>query len=583
MGHLRFSLRDVAVGAGYFCLAAPAALFTRFDGGVAFLWIANAYLIAELVRRRRAEWPAVVACCGIASAMTTSWFGLGWDLALPFVVFNLTESFVAALLLARWRTDRRAFESLAWMAPFIVSVGVVAPLAMAIPASLWMTGVGRPLAQTFVNLFCGHALGNLTFVPFFILLSSGRLLQRWRSLATRRAIDTSLLLLLVAATVVFTFSQDDYPLLFLPAGPIILAIFRGREIGAVGSMVILGMVGGGMTALGHGPIELIDGSQGARMHFFQFYLAAAVLTIVPITADLRNRSRLFRELRVSEARYRLLADHSTDIILHMKPDGRIIYASPAISQLGGYRPADVRGKMVLELVPDDSRLQVIEGYKATAAANGSTHSYRHLARLADGRVRWFESHSRTLIDPGGRIQGILSVVRDISQQVAAEGKLEAAAMTDPLTGLLNRRAFTARADAMHKAGKKVMVALMDIDHFKRVNDQFGHEAGDMVLRSFAKIAGSIVRRDDVVARIGGEEFALLLPGLSHHEGLAICDRLRREFADNVQLTDTGPVQVTISGGLVIMGEEGIDEALKMADRALYEAKNGGRDQLALAA
>ena len=286
---------------------------------------------------------------------------------------------------------------------------------------------------------------------------------------------------------------------------------------------------------------------------------------------------------MSEARYRLLADHSTDIILHLRPDGQILYASPAIAQLGGYRPDDIKGKMVLDFVPEESRAQVIDGYAATAAANGRTHSYRHLASLADGSLRWFESHSRALVGEGGRIEGILSVVRDISEQVAVQDKLETAAMTDPLTGLLNRRAFRVRADDLQKTGQNIMVALMDIDHFKRVNDQFGHDAGDDVLRSFARIAQGVVRRGDVVARLGGEEFAILLPGLSHVDGLTICDRLRREVATGVHQTEQGPVRITISGGLVAMGTEGIDAALKLADRALYEAKNGGRDQLALAA
>jgi len=571
------------IASGYFGLAALAAVFTRFDGGVAFLWGATALLIAELVRRRRSDWPVIIVLCGVASAVATGWFGLGWALAIPFAAFNLAEAGIGAWLLTRWRSDRRAFESLGWMTNFVLSVGIAAPLAMSIAGALWLTIDGRPFGHTFVNLFLGHSLGSLTFVPIFMLLVSGRLSQRLRALSARRAREMALLLAFVAVTVTATFAQSTLPLLFLPAGPIILAVFRGGEVAAAGSMVLLGVIGGVMTGLGRGPIELMDASPGAGMHFFQFYLAAAVLTILPITSDLRKRRQLYRQLRMSEARYRLLADYSTDIIFHMRPDGRILYASPSIAQLGGYNPAEVEGRMILELVPEESRSAVIEGYRATAAAEGRTHTYRHLALLADNSVRWFESHSRALSTDRGGIEGIISVVRDISEQVSSEERLESFAMTDSLTGLLNRRAFRMRADALEQSEAKAMVALFDIDHFKQVNDRFGHEAGDDVLKAFARIALAVVRRGDAVGRLGGEEFALLLTGVTHADALATCDRLRREFAASVHATDKGPIQVTISGGLAPLGDQGIDAALKLADKALYEAKNGGRDQLALAA
>ena len=583
MVRLRPSLRDGIIASGYFGLAALAAAFTRFDGGVAFIWTSTALLIAELIRRRRSTWPVIMALCGIAGALATGWFGLGWALALPFALFNLAEAGVGAWLLTRWRSDRRAFESLGWMTNFILSVGIAAPLAMGISGALWLTIDGRPFGQSFLNLFVGHSLGSLSFVPFFMLLLSGRISQRLGALSARRATETVLLLAMVAVTVTASFAQSTLPLLFLPAGPIILAVFRGGEVAAAGSMVLLGLIGGIMTGLGHGPIELMDVSPGAGMHFFQFYLAAAVLTILPITSDLRKRRQLYRQLRMSEARYRLLADFSTDIILHMRPDGRILYASPSITQLGGYSPAEVEGRMILDLVPEESRRAVIEGYRATAAAEGRTHTYRHLALLADKSVRWFESHSRALSTDRGGIEGIISVVRDISEQVSSEVKMENAAMTDSLTGLLNRRAFHMRADALEQEKATAMVALFDIDHFKQVNDRFGHDAGDEVLKAFAKIAMATVRRGDAVGRLGGEEFALLLTGVTHAEALATCDRLRREFAANVQVTEKGLIQVTISGGLAPLGDLGIDAALRLADKALYEAKNGGRDQLALAA
>jgi len=159
-------------------------------------------------------------------------------------------------------------------------------------------------------------------------------------------------------------------------------------------------------------------------------------------------------------------------------------------------------------------------------------------------------------------------------------------MTDPLTGLLNRRAFNAMVALrpLETASRRSnCVAVLDLDHFKRINDSFGHDAGDEVLRGFAQIARKMVREDDVVARIGGEEFAIFFPNTSIEQAMTICDRLRRETARTGFAAGSRSVPLTVSGGVGQIGSEGIEYTLKIVDRALYEAKRNGRDQFAIAA
>jgi diguanylate cyclase (GGDEF)-like protein len=159
-------------------------------------------------------------------------------------------------------------------------------------------------------------------------------------------------------------------------------------------------------------------------------------------------------------------------------------------------------------------------------------------------------------------------------------------MTDPLTGLANRRAFREAAQRRLQQSETRpadCIALFDIDHFKRVNDRHGHDAGDEVLRVFARIAANAVRVGDLIARLGGEEFAVIFPSTSIDLALRICERLRAEVAKARIRVGDAPIQVTVSGGVAILGPEGLDHALKKADQALYHAKDGGRDQLALAA
>lgn len=213
-------------------------------------------------------------------------------------------------------------------------------------------------------------------------------------------------------------------------------------------------------------------------------------------------------------------------------------------------------------------------------------SFRYLGLIGDGGKRWFETQSRAVIDGDGRIEGVLSVSRDVTEQVAEEERLQAAALTDALTGLPNRRAFQSLVDSRRveiaEAGRDC-IALLDMDHFKRINDSWGHDVGDKVLCGFAAVARRELRQKDLVARLGGEEFAILFPDTSLIQAMQICERLRGQVAGTMLVQSLPQLRVTVSGGVAALGPEGLERALKVADEALYTAKRSGRDQLALAA
>ncbi len=161
-------------------------------------------------------------------------------------------------------------------------------------------------------------------------------------------------------------------------------------------------------------------------------------------------------------------------------------------------------------------------------------------------------------------------------------ELRRAALTDPLTGLPNRRAFF---DALHALGpddEAACLAMIDLDHFKQVNDRFGHAAGDSVLAQFAEIARTSFRSSDVVARIGGEEFAVLLRNVPMDQACLVVQRLVDRLAATTMAIPTGTVCVTISSGIAVIGADA-NAAMSRADEALYAAKAAGRSRLAMAA
>lgn len=183
----------------------------------------------------------------------------------------------------------------------------------------------------------------------------------------------------------------------------------------------------------------------------------------------------------------------------------------------------------------------------------------------------------------------LAAIRAQRRADLATEELRQLATVDELTGLPNRRHFLGRLEAetarARRNGSPLCLATLDIDHFKRINDVYGHPAGDAVLRQLASIIREKIRLEDSAARMGGEEFALLLPNTSTHQASLVCDRLRAAVASRLfELPGRGSVRVTLSTGVAALNaSDDSDSLISRSDAALYEAKAGGRNQVRLAA
>lgn len=192
--------------------------------------------------------------------------------------------------------------------------------------------------------------------------------------------------------------------------------------------------------------------------------------------------------------------------------------------------------------------------------------------------RFDEGDRETLTD-------LAAIVMDELELRLANRELAVLAQTDPLTGALNRRTFFSLAERemgrRRRTGCDIAVLALDIDHFKRINDTHGHSAGDRVLAQFADQIGQTIRVQDVFARLGGEEFALILPDASLGQAVETGDRLRRIVEQTPIHTDSGSIRITVSMGAAIVnsGEPDVEPALRRADKALYRAKNCGRNRV----
>lgn len=285
-------------------------------------------------------------------------------------------------------------------------------------------------------------------------------------------------------------------------------------------------------------------------------------------------------LQESSALYGLLAESTADIILKTDLRGFILHASQAIERLGCLLPNMLIGPHILDLV-HPSCPEAAEGVRLAhdAAITGRDGvRVEFPAFTQDGRQKWFEIHIRRLTRDDGEVYGALSIMRSIEERRDLEDRLFTAAMTDPLTGLTNRRAFIAMLQHLVERRITGCLALFDIDHFRSINMQYGQSVGDEVLVIFSDFLRSLLRSEDIVSRIGGECLGVLLPGARPDEAEAICQRIVLTLSDVCHTVGANSFSITASGGVAHIGGS-LDNTIKRAELALFLAKAKGRNRL----
>lgn len=294
-------------------------------------------------------------------------------------------------------------------------------------------------------------------------------------------------------------------------------------------------------------------------------------------------------LRESREEMRIIADFSYAWESWHDPDARLLWVNRACERVTGYTPTEClqMPDYPLRIVHPDDRDLVARGL-AAATSVVSTRDIEFRITRKDGEVRWCAAASQPVMDTAGNVRGFRASARDITDRKALEERLNHLAETDVLTGVFNRRKFLELMPReMYRAeryGVPLSIALFDLDHFKKVNDTYGHGAGDECLKAFADLVQGVVRKSDVLARIGGEEFVLMLPETPAAEAVALTDRLRKMTAEMTFNFDKDQVTVTTSAGVATAsaGDKCVEDLMDRADQALYEAKEGGRNKVVLA-
>jgi len=305
---------------------------------------------------------------------------------------------------------------------------------------------------------------------------------------------------------------------------------------------------------------------------------------------LRQRALLFsREARQYAGEVQDLYEHAPCGYHSLDSDGRVVRMNRTELEWLGYRDDEVIDKRFYrDFVTPDTRAAFDNAFRQVLGEGQEGSAECELLCRDGTRLPVAIQATAQVTDDG--FQYSRAMVFDLSERKALEARLERQALTDPLTGLGNRRALEDQA-AMEiaraeRSGSPLSLIAIDLDHFKRVNDSYGHDVGDVVLQAFARLARQVLRDGDVLCRMGGEEFAVLLPDTGREQALQVAERLREAVSTTPakvgqSATEDGTLDYTASLGvtLVSAGETTLKPAFKRADLGLYVAKETGRNRV----
>ncbi len=335
--------------------------------------------------------------------------------------------------------------------------------------------------------------------------------------------------------------------------------------------------------------DLRDGTHWWRLSLKPFRHTEggdAVIEILITGLDITPKMQLTHELQISTSRFRSVVDAAYDAIITIDQEHNITLFNRAAENLFGYDSSEMIGQPLLQLIPEAHR----------AKHDSYVHQFARspvVSRQMDERNRIYGLHRDGTLLPVEiaiskiNVDGLLeftAIIRDIEDRVRVMDQLQKQAETDELTGLPNRREFLEFMERHLRSSGDLSVLMLDIDHFKVVNDTYGHDAGDEVLTVLAKVGTSIIRKVGIFARWGGEEFMVALPQTDLEHAQTIAEQLRvtianQDFTHSWHIGRPIPFTVSIGVSMRTTGETDVSAILKRVDEALYKAKESGRNRV----
>ncbi len=560
------------------------------------LWPPSGIYLASLLLSSRRMWLPL---------MVTAWVGtiiinVGWDeksytLSSCFWLANTLEAVLGALLLRAFATKRGDFTlgRLADVLTFACA-GALGPAALG--GLLAAAAVQRELGGNFWEIWqiwwSGSGLGALILAPLFMCASDRRLQTPRRPAMLVEAILCWVALISLCCWALLSPAMTTGFSVFLV---LLWTALRFELRGVAVANFSVAIVTLWLIVHRNVPTTSIMLSQmiTRQIQAIQLFLGVTSISCLTIAAALTERRVAWEANSLSTQRYQHLIDHTSDLIAVMGIQGKLHCANNAWLTTLEFTSEDLPYITMSDLVhPEDLRRWQTCIQQTLTGRRMARFDLRLLTR--SGKTIYLDGSCDARLE-GGRPVEIYSIARDATARKLVERenaeyqrKLEAAnatlqtlSITDGLTHLYNRRFLQQRLEEEFQRALRyessLVVLLLDVDHFKKFNDTYGHLAGDQILIQVGEHLTASARTTDLIARYGGEEFAAILPGIDLEGGLALAERIR----SSIEYGPWGQKPITVSIGAACISSMMSDpaELLQLADEALYSSKQQGRNRV----
>ena len=579
-------LRLVAV---YFLFASGSLYLNGHAGHVATLWFANPVGTVALLALPVRQWPVMLGGLALGNvaanmAVSVGAHGLGsavWLSAAAFVPGNCGEMLLAAILLRRLKVGPGVLKHSDQLARVLVFGALVPTLFSGFAgAALLSSGDRSMFAALWVTWFAGSLIGTVAVLPLVLSIW----LQGWGAL--RKALGqthTQGLILLSVAVTLLAATTLSKPFVVMVIPVVLLAARSDFSVTALISFVTAVMIGALIDA---GVLVAPPSSTWWGDSLFYISVLATLLPGLFLAASVEGRVEAMRQLAANEQKFRSLYTRTPAMLHSIDQDGRIISVSQRWLETLGYAEHEVLGRLSTDFLAPDSARRAREDILPRTLLEGHCDDVELQMVTRDGRVLDVLLSALWEYGADGSPLHRLTVIQDVTEKkrLAARSHF---AEHDALTGLPNRVLMHDRLErncSHHdRYGGTFAVGFLDLDHFKSVNDTYGHEAGDALLKEVALRLQSALRGSDTVCRLGGDEFVLLFAAVEGADDLqTLSAKVLGQLARPCQLgsaPDAPWVDVAGSMGVAVFPEHGRDPKilLQHADQAMYEAKRGGRN------
>ena len=573
------SLAILAVLTVVYLAAGKLGLSLAFENSSASpVWPATGIALAALLVFGYRAWPAVFLGAFLVNVTNTG--NVPTSIAIGFG--NAAEALAGAFLVNRFAGGRHAFDRARdiFKFTFLAALAATTVSATVGVTSLSMGGFAawRDFGSIWLTWWLGDAAGALVAAPALLLWSAPRI--PWKK---GRLAEGLLLLLCLGLVAGFVFgglspsATKNYPLEFLCLPLLVWAAFRfGQREAATASVVIAAIAIWG-TLSGLGPFT--RNTPNESLLLLQAFLAVVAVTTTALAAVVAERRRVQESLSLLES----AVDNAREGIVILTPDGgkgmpRITFVNEGFGRITGLAPRDVIGETLAVLPLTDDDLEVSAALRRALYAGERFQRDGMRARRADGSECVFELQLTPAPEGAPRPTHWIGILRDVTERVAHLEALERQALYDFLTGLPNRMLLRDRLEqAIRTAGREnapLALFVMDLDRFKEINDTFGHQFGDLLLKEFGQRLRTVLRTADTVARLGGDEFAVLLPAAGNEAGAAVMAEKILAALERPFVIEGQSIEVSASIGIALCPQDGDDwtTLLRCADVAMYAAK-----------